>query len=236
MGAPEDRARQIASMFGRIAWRYDLMNTLMTAGQDGRWRRIAVSLAQPPRDGLGLDVGAGTGKLAVALAEAMPEGRVVALDFSEPMVRHGISSLAGHRVSRRLVFQIGDALALPYRSGVFDCVVTAFTVRNVLDVRLAFAELARVTRPGGRVVCLEIVRPPDGIRGRIFRALFGAVVPRLGALVAGDANAYSYLPESVSRFLGPEELAEVMRAAGLERVHWRLLGLGTVGAFVGISP
>lgn len=223
-------------MFGRIVRRYDLMNTLMTAGQDGRWRRIAVSLAQPPRNGLGLDVGTGTGKLAVALAEAMPEGRVVAMDFSEAMVRHGRSSLVGHKVGPRILFQIGDALALPYKSGVFECVVTAFTIRNVTDVHLAFAEMARVTRPGGRVVCLEIVRPPDDLRGNVFRALFGAVAPRLGALVAGDARAYSYLPESVSRFLRPEELADVMRAVGLEQVRWRLLGLGTVGVFVGVSP
>ncbi len=226
--------KRIAAMFGRIARRYDLMNTIMTGGRDESWRRFAVHLASPPRAGIGLDVGTGTGKLAFALARAMPDGKVIGVDISEPMVRRALA-IKSRSARGNVWFQLADAMALPFKDASFDCVVTGFCVRNVPDVDRAFAEMARVARPGARVVCLEIVRPSAHWRGRLAMALFGAVVPPLGRLLAGDQLAYSYLPRSVSEFFGPDELAERLERAGLLDVEWHFVGMGLVGVFVGVS-
>ena len=220
-------------MFGRIARRYDLMNTLMTGGLDAGWRRLAVRAARPPRDGRALDVGTGTGKLATALASVMPHGQVIGVDVAEPMLRQapGVSFQApgGGRVDLALA----DAQALPFADHSFDCATTAFTIRNVADVRAAFAELRRVVRPGGRVVCLELSQPHIPLWEPLFALYFGRVVPLIGGLVAGDAGAYTYLPESVAAFLSPRALAAEMARAGLQRVRWRRLGLGAVTLHVG---
>jgi demethylmenaquinone methyltransferase/2-methoxy-6-polyprenyl-1,4-benzoquinol methylase len=235
---PPDHRARVAAMFGRIARRYDLMNTLMTGGQDALWRRYAVRAARPPRDGRALDVGTGTAKLALALAQAMPAGRVVGVDVAEPMLRRALPGLrrggpgqggAGGRVSLALA----DALALPFPDAAFDCATTAFMIRNVSDVGAAFAELRRVVRPGGRVVCLELTQPRVPLWAPLFGLYFGRAVPLVGRLVAGDATAYSYLPESVAAFLRPEAVAAEMTQAGLTAVRWRRLGLGTVTLHVG---
>jgi demethylmenaquinone methyltransferase/2-methoxy-6-polyprenyl-1,4-benzoquinol methylase len=224
-------------MFGRIARRYDLMNTLMTGGQDALWRRYAVRAARPPRDGRALDVGTGTAKLALALARAMPEGRVVGVDVAEPMLRQARSGLHHGGAGGRVSLALADALALPFPDAAFDCVTTAFMIRNVADVGAAFAELRRVVRPGGRVVCLELTQPNVRLWAPIFGLYFGRAVPLIGRLVAGDAAAYSYLPESVAAFLRPEAVAAEMARAGLAGVRWRRLGLGTVTLHVGrVSP
>ena len=220
-------------MFGRIARRYDLMNTLMTGGLDEAWRRHAVRAARPPRDGRALDVGTGTAKLALALARAMPDGRVVGVDVAEPMLRQARPSARGDPASSRLQLALADALALPFADASFDCATTAFMVRNVADVGAAFAELRRVVRPGGRVVCLELTQPQIPLWGSLFGLYFGRAVPLVGKLVAGDAGAYSYLPESVAAFLRPDRLAAEMAGAGLRGVRWRRLGLGTVTLHVG---
>jgi demethylmenaquinone methyltransferase/2-methoxy-6-polyprenyl-1,4-benzoquinol methylase len=229
-------------MFGRIARRYDLMNTVMTGGQDALWRRHAVRAARPPRDGRALDVGTGTAKLALALARAMPTGFVVGVDVAEPMLRRALPGLrrllpgpsrdqAGARVSLALA----DALALPFPDDSFDCATTAFMIRNVADVGAAFSELRRVVRPGGRVVCLELTQPHLPLWAPLFGLYFGRAVPLVGRLVAGDAAAYSYLPESVAAFLRPEGVAAEMARAGLARVRWRRLGFGTVTLHVGTA-
>lgn len=220
-------------MFGRIARRYDLMNTLMTGGLDASWRRHAVRAARPPRDGRALDVGTGTAKLALALARAMPEGRVVGVDVAEPMLRQAGASLWGDRNSGKIGLALADALALPFADASFDCATTAFMIRNVSDIGAAFAELRRVVRPGGRIVCLELTQPRIPLWGTLFGLYFGRAVPLIGRLVAGDAGAYSYLPESVAAFLRPDRLAGVMTEAGLRNVRWRRLGLGSVTLHVG---
>lgn len=232
----EARPRFVATMFGRIAPRYDLMNTLMTAGLDRRWRVAAVRAADPPPHGLALDVGAGTGRLALALAERMPDGRVIASDFCAPMLEQGRAVLSTRPAARRLVFHQADAMALPYRDATFDCVTSAFTVRNVASLERAFGEMARVVRPAGRVVCLELTLPRVPVFATLFRAYFRGLVPWLGRLVAGDATAYTYLPASVAAFPPPEAVARAMAAAGLADVRWRPLGLGTVALYVGTRP
>jgi demethylmenaquinone methyltransferase / 2-methoxy-6-polyprenyl-1,4-benzoquinol methylase len=227
---PDHRAR-VAAMFGRIARRYDLMNTLMTGGQDALWRRYAVRAARPPRAGRALDVGTGTAKLA--LARSMPGGRVVGVDVAEGMLRRALPAAQRDPASRRVTLALADALALPFPDAAFDCATTAFMIRNVADVGAAFAELRRVVRPGGRVVCLELTQPRLPFWGPVFAFYFGHAVPLVGRLVAGDAAAYSYLPESVAAFLRPDGVAAEMTRAGLRGVRWRRLGLGTVTLHVG---
>lgn len=232
--APDHGAR-VAAMFGRIARRYDLMNTLMTGGQDALWRRHAVRAARPPRDGRALDVGTGTARLALALARAMPGGQVVGVDLAEPMLRQALLQTCREPEGGRVSLALADALALPFPADAFDCATTAFMIRNVSDVRAAFAELRRVVRPGGRVVCLELMQPRMPLWGPLFGLYFGRVVPLAGRLVAGDPAAYSYLPESVAAFLRPEGVATEMARAGLVGIRWRRLGLGTVTLHVGTA-
>ena len=215
-------------MFGRIAARYDLMNAVMTGGLDRRWRRAAVSAAAPPPDGLALDVGTGTAQLALTLARAMPAGTVYGLDRALPMLRAGRARLSRQAAGARVCLLQGDALRLPFATGTFDCLTSAFTVRNLPDLAAAFREQARVVKPGGRVVCLELTWPGSTAMRAIFPVYFGMLVPVLGGLLAGDAAAYSYLPASVRAFPPPEQVAALMEQAGLADVCWRRLGLGTV--------
>lgn len=234
--ASQDRPRFVSEMFGRIAGRYDLMNTIMTFGQDTWWRRLAVQAAMPPADGTALDVGAGTGKVARDLAASMPEGRVIASDFSEPMLRQGQQGFGRLAVGRRITFVVADALRLPFADESMDCVTTAFTVRNLTSAYQGFQEMARVTKPGGRVVCLEITRIDNPFQRKLFGLYFNGLVPILGRLISGDDTAYRYLPASVDAFLNSHELAVQMRGAGLVFVRRRMLGLGTVTMLVGTKP
>ncbi len=227
------RRAYVRAMFGRIARRYDLMNTIMTFGLDRGWRRLAVWAAHPPVAGLGLDVGAGTGRLSLELARMMPLGRVVGVDFTLPMLRAARATIRASEEGEHISLVAADALALPFDDGVFDCVLSAFTVRNLADVAAGFREQARVTRPGGRVVCLELSMPPGALFAPVFRLYFRRIVPILGRIVAGAAEAYTYLPESVAQFPRPRALAALMRQAGLRNVRWRRLALGAVCVHVG---
>jgi demethylmenaquinone methyltransferase/2-methoxy-6-polyprenyl-1,4-benzoquinol methylase len=234
VGEPREpeRARRVQAMFGRIAGRYDLMNSLMTAGQDSAWRAATVAAVALPVDGVALDVGTGTARLALALARRAPRGRVVGVEIAEPMLRRGTQALRSAPEGDRVRLVLADALALPFAGATFDCATTAFTVRNVTDVVGAFREMARVVRPGGRVACLEITRPRTRL-GPLFRLYFARLVPLLGRVVAGDAEAYRYLPASAYRFLEAAELAAAMRQAGLLAVRHRWLAVGTVALHVG---
>jgi demethylmenaquinone methyltransferase/2-methoxy-6-polyprenyl-1,4-benzoquinol methylase len=217
-----DKPRFVAAMFGRIASRYDLMNTLMTAGQDGAWRSaVASSVGSPARV---LDVGTGTARLAATIARLVPGAKVVGVDFAEPMLRAS---------DERLPLLAGDALRLPFPDGCFDVVVSAFLLRNLADVGTGIFEQTRVLRPGGRLVVLETTPGPRAPWLRwAFQLYFRRLVPLLGGLVAGDAAAYSYLPESSLAFLEPERLALVMRASGLEVISIRRLALGCVAVTI----
>ena len=215
-------------MFGRIAHRYDLMNTLMSLGMDAGWRRAAADAAQSPRRGRVLDVGTGTGKLALAVAESMQEGRVVGVDFAEPMLRTARVSLQSDLHGRRIMLSAADALRLPFPDEAFDAVVSAFVVRNLADVAAGMAEQARVLRTGGRLVVLEITPGPSSLIRPFFRMYFRGLVPLMGQLVAGDSQAYTYLPESAAVFLQPESVAASLHAAGLVDITITRLGLGSV--------
>jgi demethylmenaquinone methyltransferase / 2-methoxy-6-polyprenyl-1,4-benzoquinol methylase len=221
---------QVREMFDRISPTYDRMNVLMSMGRDGRWRRLAVRASGVTVGGAALDVCCGTGDLAIALRRAVgPPGRVVGLDFSPGMLAFA------ERKCPVVEWVQGDALDLPFADGTFDAATVGFGVRNLADLDRGFSELARVVRPGGRVVCLEMSTPPAAIRP--FSQLWtDHGVPLLGRLVARDTDAYRYLPASVHRFPPAPEVAEVMRRAGLTGVVYRRLMLGVVALHVGTVP
>lgn len=229
-----NKARYVRHMFGRIADRYDLMNRLMTFGQDQHWREFAARQAQVPAHGCALDLATGTGDLARAVLDVTPSATVVGVDFALPMMQVGQLKLDG-RLARQIAFAGGDALQLPFADDTFDACLSAFMMRNVVDVAQAFREQQRVVRPGARVVCLEITQPTTPLFRELFGLYFGRLVPIIGGLIS-QADAYAYLPASVRAFLTPPELAEVMRDAGLRSVTYYKLALGTVAVHVGEKP
>lgn len=222
-------------MFARIAPRYDLMNALMTAGRDQAWRRRAARLAALAPGSLVLDLATGTADLALAFLAETPARAVIGVDFVEDMLRLARDKLAT-RSERRVRLLAADALALPFRDGTFGCVASAFLLRNLADLEAGLAEMRRVTASGGSVVALEITQPTLPGWRAAFRLYFHRVVPAVGALVARDRGAYTYLPQSVDRFVPPRELAGLMERAGLRDVRVVRLGLGTVTIHAGRAP
>lgn len=233
LGKEADKSRYVREMFTRIAARYDLMNGLMTFGRHQAWRRIAARMATPEAGGLALDVATGTGDLALALLEEARVHRVIGLDFSEGMLRVGRAKLALKDPLRRVSLVVGDALALPFPDRSFACVASAFLLRNLADLKQGLQEMRRVAQPGGWVVALEITQPTLPGFSSVFRWYFHGLVPRIGGLVSRDREAYTYLPQSVDRFLPPAELARLMEAIGLKEVSYRQLGIGTVTVHAG---
>lgn len=207
----------VEAMFDRISPVYDPMNRLMTAGLDGRWRRLTVRAVVRPGDRV-LDACCGTGDLAVDAERA--GATVTGLDFSERMLDRARSKSAG------IEWVHGDLLALPFADASFDAATVGFGVRNVEDLESGLRELARVLRPGGRLGCLEITRPRGALKP-FFGLWFDGIVPVAGRILPGG-DAYTYLPASVRRFPGPEDLGEAMRRAGFGEIGWRLLGGGIV--------
>jgi demethylmenaquinone methyltransferase/2-methoxy-6-polyprenyl-1,4-benzoquinol methylase len=215
---------QVRAMFDRIAGVYDPLNSVMTAGLHHRWRSRAADLARIGPGSRVLDVATGTGDLAIELARRGAD--VVGLDFSERMLE------LARAKAPQLRFESGNALALPYADDEFDAVTVGFGARNFDDLDRGLAELARVTRPGGRVVVLEITTPQRPPLSWFFRLWFDHAVPALGRL-AGDPDAYTYLPSSVRRFPQPEGLAARMAAAGLVDVRWILTAGGIIALHAG---
>jgi demethylmenaquinone methyltransferase/2-methoxy-6-polyprenyl-1,4-benzoquinol methylase len=226
--------RDVTAMFDSIAPAYDRMNTLMTLGLDDRWRRAARDATGLRPGDAAIDVACGTGKMAALLAERVgPFGRVEAVDLSDAMLARG------RRAFRDLVqlhFSPANALALPFRDGEFDAATIAFGLRNLADFEAGFREMARVVRPGGVVVCLELSLPRWKTYARLYHAVFRRVAPAAGAIFARRGGAYSYLPASLDGFPRAEDLAATMRAAGLVDVAYRRLTTGVVALHRGRVP
>jgi demethylmenaquinone methyltransferase/2-methoxy-6-polyprenyl-1,4-benzoquinol methylase len=217
-------AEGVRAMFDRIAPVYDAMNRLMTVGLDGRWRSDTAAAVVEPGDRV-LDSCCGTGDLALACLRA--GGRVTGLDFSERMLERA------RRKSGEIEWVRGDALALPFEDGAFDAATVGFGVRNLADLEAGLAELRRVLRPGGRLGVLEITRP-RGLLAPFYRVWFDAIVPLLGKVLPGG-SAYTYLPASVRRFPGPDDLAALLRSAGFGEVRYRLFAGGIVALHTGVA-
>jgi len=247
----EAKQRYVAQMFARIAGRYDLMNTLMTGGMHRRWRRktaqitaqglVGVPLAGPR---LALDVATGTGDLAFALAKQPGIDRAVGLDFLPEMIALAQAKARARGLAGQTSLIVGDALALPFPNASFACATAGFSLRNMPDLPQALAEMVRVVRPGGRVTTLELTPLSAGIksgpfnrlRAGLFRVYFHRLVPLLGQLIAGDKSAYTYLPQSVDRFLQADNLARLFQDLGLTGVGYLKLGFGTVALHWGDKP
>jgi demethylmenaquinone methyltransferase / 2-methoxy-6-polyprenyl-1,4-benzoquinol methylase len=222
----EEFASQVRGMFDRIAGVYDLMNSAMTAGLHHQWRERAVDRAEVGPGSDALDVCCGTGDLALALRRRIgPDGRVVGCDFSEPMLE--IARRKSGEEGLPVEFGWADALELPYGERSFNAVTIGFGARNLADLERGISEMARVLRPGGRLVILEITRPHREPLATFYSLWFDRLVPVIGTL-AGDPEAYSYLPTSVRTFPEPEQLAGMLDAAGFEEVRWLLLAGGIV--------
>jgi demethylmenaquinone methyltransferase / 2-methoxy-6-polyprenyl-1,4-benzoquinol methylase len=228
----QSSAREVRAMFTRIAGRYDLMNSVMTAGRHHAWRRVAARAAVTTPPGPILDLATGTADLALAISALDPARRIVGADFSEAMLVRAARKLAARGEERRIPLVAADALRLPFPDRTFASVTSAFLLRNLEDLRAGLSEMRRVTMPGGSVVTLDIVQPATPVWSTVFNAYFTRLVPVVGALLARDRAAYTYLPQSVARFVTPDELTRLMEAAGLRAVKRRRLGLGTIAVHV----
>jgi demethylmenaquinone methyltransferase/2-methoxy-6-polyprenyl-1,4-benzoquinol methylase len=218
-----ERARSVQAMFERIAPRYDLMNRLMTGGQDIRWRRMVIRLAQIPPGGRLLDLGAGTGDLTREALRQAPSCRPIAADFTLGMM------LAGKQISgAKIDWSAADALNLPFPDESFDVVVSGFLLRNVVDISRALGEQYRVLKPGGRVVTLDTTQPRPSLLSPFIRLHMRHIIPFLGGLLTGQRDAYVYLPETSEHFLLAEDLLERFKATGFSDTGFQRLMFGTV--------
>lgn len=222
----EEKAAYVERMFARIAPGYDRMNRVMTIGMDRGWRDYAARAIAPPANGRALDVGTGTGDFLPLLADWMPDGFAVGLDFTVAMMQAGLPKLG--QAHDRAGFVGGDALHLPFPDNSFDAITTGFTMRNVVDIGQAFREMYRVARPGCVVACLEVARPSNPLLRLGHRIYFEQVVPRVTALLGGDPTAYTYLPQSARAFPLPDALVRIIAEAGWSEVRYKLLGMGAV--------
>ncbi len=221
----------VQEMFARIAPRYDLMNRLMTLGQDIRWRKIVVNYAQVQTGDWILDAGAGTGDLAFEVLVSHPGVQVVAGDFTLPMMLAGKSG-----PGRAEIYWNGiDAHRMPYEDHTFNAVISGFLMRNVIDPEMALQEQFRVLAQGGRIVILDTTRPRRNIFTPLIRFHMHRVIPWLGRLLTGDREAYLYLPQSSEAFLSAEELAETMIEVGFSSVSFKRLNFGTIAIHSGVK-
>lgn len=228
----QERAQYVQGMFARIAGRYDLMNRLMTGGQDVRWRKYVIEQASLPTNGRLLDIATGTGDIAYEGVQQVPGLQAVGGDFTVEMMQ------AGQQYPERHMLQwVGsDTLALPFPDNYFDAVTSGFLMRNVIDVAGAFKEQMRVTRSGGKVVVLESSPPKDNLLKPFIRIHLNYVIPTLGKLLTGESDAYTYLPDSTQMFQDPDTLAQTMRDLGFVDVHYKLFMFGTIAIHVGQKP
>jgi demethylmenaquinone methyltransferase/2-methoxy-6-polyprenyl-1,4-benzoquinol methylase len=217
----KERATYVQGMFTKIAKRYDLMNRLMTGGQDVRWRKRVIEQARLRSNSSLLDLGTGTGDLAREALAQFPQARVIAADFTLEMMRVG-------KQSGPLNFSAADALRLPFNDGSFNAVVSGFLLRNVIDLQEALQEQYRVLRKGGRIVILDTTRPKKNILSPLIRLHMHFVIPTLGGLLTGEKDAYRYLPETTEGFVTAEEMTARMAAVGFKKINFQRYMFGTI--------
>jgi demethylmenaquinone methyltransferase/2-methoxy-6-polyprenyl-1,4-benzoquinol methylase len=230
----KERSDYVQNMFGRIAERYNLLNRVMTFGQDMRWRRFVVKQANLPKNGSLLDLATGTGDVAFEAKEKHPDATVIGADFALPMMYVGQDLPRGNTIS----WSAADALNLPFPDNSFNAVVSGFLVRNVIDIPRTLSEQMRVLKPGGRIVILDTSPPPDNILKPFIMIHLNYIIPILGRVIGGEAgvDAYKYLPQSTQAFKTADELAELMRQAGYVNVAYKKFMLGTMAVHWGEKP
>lgn len=219
----------IQGMFSRISTHYDFLNTLMSFGRDRQWRKLVLKYAAIPPGGTLLDVGAGTGKIALEAKASDASISVTALDLTPDMMKVGKAQDLGREVQ----WVNGDALELPFCDACFDAVTSGFLMRNAPDVGKAFREQLRVVKPGGRVVCLDTCPPKYHLLKPLIYLYFKIGITFLGGAVSGHWDAYRYLPESIQAFKTPEELARIMETAGFTHVTFHRFMFDTVAILIG---
>ena len=217
----QERAQYVQSMFTKIAHRYDLMNRLMTGGQDIRWRRDVIRRARLTPNASLLDLGTGTGDLAREALTQEPQAKVTAADFTIEMMRVG-------NKNGNLEWSSADALNLPFKNEIFDAVVSGFLMRNVTDIQQALKEQYRALKPGGRIVILDTTRPKKNILSPFIWIHMHIIIPTVGGLLSGERDAYNYLPDTTEGFLTAEQLVSRMTAAGLKNVDFNRFMFGTI--------
>ncbi|MFN8382349.1 MAG: ubiquinone/menaquinone biosynthesis methyltransferase [Anaerolineales bacterium] len=217
----QERAQYVQSMFTKIAHRYDLMNRLMTGGQDVRWRKDVIRRARLTSNASLLDLGTGTGDLAREALTQEPKAKVTAADFTIEMMRVG-------NKNGNLEWSAADALNLPFKSEIFDAVVSGFLMRNVTDIQQALKEQYRALKAGGRIVILDTTRPKKNILSPFIWIHMHVIIPTVGGLLSGERDAYNYLPDTTEGFLTAEQLASRMTAAGFKGVGFKRFMFGTI--------
>jgi len=226
----------VLDMFATIADTYDLLNSWLSFGMDRNWRVFAVKQCAPEPGDRVLDIATGTLMLARTLLKRYPEVNLVGVDFSPQMIWVGLRRLGRRPERARLEPVLGDALKLPFPDAGFNCVTIGYALRNVENLPRLFSEAARVLRPGGRIVSLELTRPNNPLLCRFYYFYLFRVAPKVGGIVSGKREAYTYLPDSIKEFPEPERVVEMMRGAGLDEVRFHRLTLGSATVHVGVKP
>ena len=227
----QEKYEYVQDMFGRVAQRYNLMNRLMTMGQDQRWRRFVIGKANLPANGVMLDLATGTGDIAFEALKSVPTAEVVGGDFALPMMLVGQNEAMGARVE----WCGTDALNLPFQDNTFDTITSGYLVRNVPDIQRTLEEQVRTLKQGGRIVILDSSPPPKNVLRPFIMFHLKYIIPLLGRIISGKegADAYHYLPESTQLFKTPEELADIMRSVGIQNIEYKMFMFGTMAVHWG---
>jgi len=228
----QEKYEYVKGMFGRIAETYDLINFLMTAGQDSAWRRFVIERANLKADSTVLDIASGTGDIAFEAVRQVPGVQAVAADFALPMMHVGQQREMGSKVA----WSGADAMNLPFDTNTFDAVTAGYLLRNVPDIPKSLQEIHRVLRPGGRFVVLDSSPPPPSLIRPFINIHLHYVIPTLGGFISGQQDAYQYLPQSTQLFKTPEELIKLIEGAGFHQVDFKTFMFGTIAIHWGEKP